>query len=107
MSYLLPFLARSLFFPIFLLGSTLYAAPQKVVNVYGWAHSFTSEVLEQFEKETGIKVNYDVYDSPEVMETNGRNSDPFAKVSSDLSHVALIPLPITGENKFLGASYQL
>lgn len=65
MRYLTPFLL----FPCLFLGSTLYAAPQKVVNVYGWAHSFTAEVLEQFEKEAGVKVNYDVYDSPEVMET--------------------------------------
>jgi len=69
MSHSSPFLVRSLFFSFFFLASNSYAIPQKVVNVYGWAHSLTAEIVEQFEKETGIKVNYDVYDSPEVMET--------------------------------------
>lgn len=45
------------------------AQPSKTVNVYNWAYALTPEILRQFEKETGIKVNYDVYDSPEVMET--------------------------------------
>ncbi len=69
MNYLPLILVRSLVCVFFLLGSSLWAAPQKVVNVYGWTQSLTPEVLGQFEKETGIKVNYDVYDSPEVMET--------------------------------------
>lgn len=45
------------------------AEASRVVNVYSWAYVLTPEILKQFEKETGIKVNYDVYDSPEVMET--------------------------------------
>jgi putrescine transport system substrate-binding protein len=49
--------------------SSLNAAPQRIVNVYNWAYVITPEILQQFEKETGIKVNYDVYDSSEVAET--------------------------------------
>lgn len=45
------------------------AAPQRIVNVYNWAYVITPEILKQFEKETGIKVNYDVYDTSEVAET--------------------------------------
>lgn len=41
----------------------------KSVNVYNWALIITPEIIQQFEKETGIKVNYDVYDTPEIMET--------------------------------------
>lgn len=52
-----------------LLCASLNAAPQKTVNVYGWAYVFTPEVIKRFEKETGIKVNLSVYDSSEVMET--------------------------------------
>ena len=42
---------------------------QRAVNIYSWAYSIPQSVLEKFEKETGIAINYDVYDSPEVMET--------------------------------------
>lgn len=45
------------------------AAPSKTVNVYCWAYVISSEIVHLFEKETGIKVNLDVYDSSEVMET--------------------------------------
>ncbi len=69
MKYFFPFMAKPLFFFFLFLTSTVWAVPQKVVNVYSWAHSLPPEMLEQFEKETGIKVNYDVYDSSEVMET--------------------------------------
>ena len=41
----------------------------KVVNVYNWADYIEPSLLEKFTSETGIKVNYDVYDSNEVLET--------------------------------------
>jgi putrescine transport system substrate-binding protein len=47
----------------------LRAEASKIVNVYSWAYVFSPEILKLFEEETGIKVNLDVYDSPEVMET--------------------------------------
>jgi putrescine transport system substrate-binding protein len=40
-----------------------------VVNVYNWSDYIDPKVLEQFTAETGIKVNYDVFDSNEVLET--------------------------------------
>ncbi|MBE7183485.1 MAG: polyamine ABC transporter substrate-binding protein [Methylobacterium mesophilicum] len=50
--------------------STLGASAQeKVVNVYNWSDYIDSSILEDFTKETGIKVVYDVYDSNEVLET--------------------------------------
>jgi putrescine transport system substrate-binding protein len=45
------------------------AAEEKVVNVYNWSDYIDPKVLEQFTAETGIKVNYDVFDSNEVLET--------------------------------------
>src|SRR3546814_56903 len=45
------------------------AAQEKVVNVYNWSDYIDESVLEEFEKETGIKVVYDVFDSNEVLET--------------------------------------
>jgi putrescine transport system substrate-binding protein len=45
------------------------AAQEKVVNVYNWSDYVGEGVLEDFTKETGIKVVYDVYDSMEMLET--------------------------------------
>jgi putrescine transport system substrate-binding protein len=44
-------------------------AEDKVVNVYNWSDYIDSSILEDFTKETGIKVVYDVFDSNEVLET--------------------------------------
>ena len=42
---------------------------EKVVNVYNWSDYIDPEVIESFQKETGITVKYDVFDSNEVLET--------------------------------------
>src|SRR5690606_22554101 len=42
---------------------------EKVLNVYNWSDYIDPTVIPEFEKETGIKVNYDVFDSNEVLET--------------------------------------
>ncbi len=39
------------------------------VNVYNWSDYIDPSVVTAFEKEYGIKVNYDVFDSNEVVET--------------------------------------
>ena len=44
-------------------------AEDKVVNVLNWSDYIAPDTIEKFEKETGIKVNYDVFDSNEVLET--------------------------------------
>jgi putrescine transport system substrate-binding protein len=44
-------------------------AQEKVVNVYNWSDYIDPQVLEDFTKETGIKVVYDTMDSNEVLET--------------------------------------
>lgn len=43
--------------------------PEKVLNVYNWSDYIDESVVPGFEKEYGIKVNYDVFDSNEVLET--------------------------------------
>jgi putrescine transport system substrate-binding protein len=40
-----------------------------VLNVYNWSDYIDPKVLEDFQRETGIKVRYDVFDSNEVLET--------------------------------------
>ncbi len=53
-----------------LMGTTLVAqAQQSVVNVYNWSDYVDPRVLDEFTKETGIKVVYDTYDSNETLET--------------------------------------
>jgi putrescine transport system substrate-binding protein len=42
---------------------------EKVVNVYNWSDYIDPSVIADFQKEYGIKVNYDVFDSNEVLET--------------------------------------
>jgi putrescine transport system substrate-binding protein len=44
-------------------------AQDKVVNVYNWSDYIGEGVLDDFTKETGIRVVYDTYDSMEMMET--------------------------------------
>ena len=43
-------------------------AEDKVVNVYNWSDYIGETTLDDFTAATGIKVNYDVYDSNEVLE---------------------------------------
>ena len=42
-------------------------ADSKVVNVYAWAGEIPNRAVRQFEKETGIKVNFSTYENNEVM----------------------------------------
>jgi len=42
---------------------------EKVLNVYNWSDYIDPSVIEDFQKETGIQVKYDVFDSNEVLET--------------------------------------
>ena len=44
------------------------AADPKVLNVYNWSDYIADETIKNFEKETGIKVNYDNYDTNEVLQ---------------------------------------
>ncbi|MGA7311389.1 MAG: extracellular solute-binding protein, partial [Pseudolabrys sp.] len=41
----------------------------RVVNVYNWSDYIDAKVLEDFTKETGIKVQYDTFDANETLET--------------------------------------
>ena len=48
-------------------GTPAPGASGGVVNVYNWGVYIDESVLEDFTRETGIKVNYDTYDSNESM----------------------------------------
>ena len=45
------------------------AAEEKVLNIYNWSDYIGEDTIANFEKETGIKVTYDVFDSNELLET--------------------------------------
>jgi putrescine transport system substrate-binding protein len=44
-------------------------APSKVLNVYNWSDYIAEDTLPNFEKQSGVKVTYDVFDSDEMVET--------------------------------------
>ncbi|KZL09476.1 Putrescine-binding periplasmic protein precursor [Pseudovibrio axinellae] len=53
----------------FALSLSTALAEQRSVNVYNWSDYVDAQVLEDFENETGIEVNYDTFDSNELLET--------------------------------------
>jgi putrescine transport system substrate-binding protein len=55
------------------LGALMVASPalaqeEAVVNVYNWSDYIAEDTVAKFEAETGIKVNYDMFDSNELVE---------------------------------------
>ena len=44
------------------------AADAKVLNIYNWSDYIADDTIRNFEKETGIKVNYDNYDTNEILQ---------------------------------------
>lgn len=49
--------------------NSVAAQNTRVVNVYNWSDYIDPKVLEEFTKETGIKVQYDTFDANETLET--------------------------------------
>ena len=40
---------------------------EKVLNIYIWSDYLAPDTIPNFEKETGIKVRYDIFDSNEIL----------------------------------------
>ena len=51
------------------LGLGMAEAQEKVVNVYNWSDYVDPQILEDFRRETGIRVVYDTFDTNELLET--------------------------------------
>ncbi len=49
-----------------LMAASSAFAQEKVVNVYNWSDYIDSSIIDDFTKETGIKVVYDVFDSNDL-----------------------------------------
>ncbi|BCM25023.1 polyamine ABC transporter substrate-binding protein [Methyloradius palustris] len=47
--------------------SSTWAAEEKILNIYNWSDYLAPDTIPNFEKETGIKVRYDVFDSNEIL----------------------------------------
>lgn len=43
------------------------AQEEKVLNIYNWSDYIADDTIKNFEKETGIKVRYDVFDNNEIL----------------------------------------
>jgi putrescine transport system substrate-binding protein len=64
MNFQSKFAALSLAF----LSSVAFAADEpKLLNIYNWSDYIAEDTIKNFEKETGIKVNYDNYDANEIL----------------------------------------
>src|SRR5450631_126270 len=50
-------------------GRSPVAQTERFVNVYNWSDYIAPTVLEDFTKQTGIKVRYDTFDSNDTLET--------------------------------------
>jgi spermidine/putrescine transport system substrate-binding protein len=62
---------------VFTVFFTQAYAAENSLNVYAWSGEVPDFAIQQFEKETGIKVNFSTYDSNEVM---------YAKLKADKSN---------------------
>ncbi|WP_322023913.1 extracellular solute-binding protein [Burkholderia sp. BCC1977] len=51
------------------LAGAARADEEKVLNLYNWSNYFAPDTVSAFEKETGIKVRYDAYDSDETLQS--------------------------------------
>ncbi len=47
----------------------VYAAEKPLLNIYNWSDYIDPDLIQEFEREFGIKVNYDIYDSSEIVDT--------------------------------------
>jgi putrescine transport system substrate-binding protein len=63
-------MSRTIAFALTALATTWSAGAQaQTVNVYNWSDYIDPTVIEDFTKETGIKVRYDTFDSNDTLET--------------------------------------
>ena len=82
-----------------LLFITQLSLAEGVVNFYNWADYIGESTIRDFEEEYGIKVNYDEYDSSEIVEAKllAGNSGYDLVVHSSMYSKRLMPLKIFHE----------
>jgi len=84
-----------------LISCTVDRAPEtspgaRVLNIYNWSDYIAPDTIRNFEREFGIKVNYDVYDSSEVVDAKllAGSSGYDVVFHSDQFSVRLAPLGV-------------
>ena len=50
-----------------LAATSALAQEEKVLNIYNWSDYIAEDTIQNFEKETGIKVRYDTFDNNEIL----------------------------------------
>jgi putrescine transport system substrate-binding protein len=50
-----------------LMVGAVQAQEEKVLNIYNWSDYIAEDTVKNFEKETGIKVRYDLFDNNEIL----------------------------------------
>ena len=63
------------------------------LNIYNWSDYIAEDTIANFEKETGIKVTYDVYDSNEVVDAKLLGESAGKLLLRDLAVAVLIQRP--------------
>lgn len=48
-------------------ATSAVAQEEKVLNIYNWSDYIAEDTIQNFEKETGIKVRYDTFDNNEIL----------------------------------------
>jgi putrescine transport system substrate-binding protein len=54
---------------VFAIPASGQSSRERIVNVYNWSDYIDPTVLEDFTRESGIKVKYDTFDSNDILET--------------------------------------
>ncbi|MEP5568447.1 MAG: extracellular solute-binding protein [Halioglobus sp.] len=59
----------STFLIILTIAGQAFSAEERILNIYNWSDYIDPAIIEEFESEYGIKINYDIYDSAEMVDT--------------------------------------
>jgi putrescine transport system substrate-binding protein len=76
--------------PCLFAAASAQAAEEQILNVYNWSEYIGENTVRNFEKETGIKVRYDNFDSNEVLLVKmvaGRTGYDIVMPSSDFARI--------------------
>jgi putrescine transport system substrate-binding protein len=76
------------------LAAPARAEEEKILNIYNWSDYIAEDTIANFEKETGIKVRYDVMDSNEILHAK--------MVAGRTGYDIVVPSSYFGRMQFLG-----
>jgi len=54
---------------LLVISTGVLAAEPPLLNIYNWSDYIDPQLIEEFEDEYGIEINYDIYDSSEIVDT--------------------------------------